>query len=282
MLQGRLKEMGFAPGLIAGDAGPLTERAVRSLQRHSGTAVDGFVGPQTSALLSAPAAARTDAKRQASLPEDAAFICYRRENAADVAGRTYDRLCAQYGRRVVFKDVDSIPIGVNFKNHLSERLSRCHVLPAVVGTRWLSPGAVQGESRLHDPTDFLRIGVERTLRRGIRIVPVFVHGSTMSRVRDLTPELSGFASCQGTSIRPDPDFPRDMNLLIRGLNLIFAEDRHGNPEMSEQEGGTVRGWSRRDSPPPVVALRGGTAASPAAGGQAPAPLLTRALPQVGA
>jgi hypothetical protein len=43
------------------------------------------------------------------------FISYRRTDSADVVGRIYDRLLSSYSKEKIFKDVDSIPLGVDFR-----------------------------------------------------------------------------------------------------------------------------------------------------------------------
>ena len=53
------------------------------------------------------------------------LISYRRDDSADVTGRIYDRLIQQFGSRAIFKDVDSIPFGVDFRKHLDEQVARC-------------------------------------------------------------------------------------------------------------------------------------------------------------
>jgi hypothetical protein len=45
------------------------------------------------------------------------FLSYRRDDTAAISGRVYDRLVARFGRRNVFKDIDSIPLGVDFQRH---------------------------------------------------------------------------------------------------------------------------------------------------------------------
>jgi hypothetical protein len=50
-IQQALKSKGFSPGVIDGDYGPNTEKAVRQFQEANGLTVDGKVGPQTAAAL---------------------------------------------------------------------------------------------------------------------------------------------------------------------------------------------------------------------------------------
>ena len=48
------------------------------------------------------------------------FLSYRRGDSADVTGRIDDRLVTSFGRENVFKDLDSIPLGMDFRVYLSE------------------------------------------------------------------------------------------------------------------------------------------------------------------
>ena len=83
------------------------------------------------------------------------FISYRREDSEHVTGRIYDRLESHFGRDNVFLDVDAIPLGVDFREHLGRAVGRCDVLLAVIGERWLDipslKGPNQGRRRLDDP-----------------------------------------------------------------------------------------------------------------------------------
>lgn len=45
----------------------------------------------------------------------AIFISYRRSDSTDTVGRIYDRLSDSFGKESVFKDVDSIPLAVDFR-----------------------------------------------------------------------------------------------------------------------------------------------------------------------
>src|SRR5947209_12396451 len=111
------------------------------------------------------------------------FISYRREDSEHIAGRIYDRLEPCFGRDNVFLDIDTIPFGVDFREHLDQAVGRCDVLLAVIGERWLEvrfkDGPKEGQRRLDDPTDFVRIEIESALARGIPVIPVLVGTARM-------------------------------------------------------------------------------------------------------
>ena len=64
------------------------------------------------------------------------LISYRREDSADVTGRIYNRLIHVFPQSV-FRDVDSIPLGVDFRAYLDEQVAKCDVFLAVIGRGWL-------------------------------------------------------------------------------------------------------------------------------------------------
>jgi len=121
-----------------------------------------------------------------SQPTPAIFIAYRRDDSIDVTGRIYDRLCQHFGKQNVFKDVDSIPLGVDFRKHLGDSVGQCDVLLTVIGRHWLAGD--RGHRRLDDVHDFVRIEMEAALKRDIPLVPVLVQGSSMPSPEDL-PEI---------------------------------------------------------------------------------------------
>ena len=45
-------------------------------------------------------------------------ISYRRDDSMDITGRIFDRLTSRYGREAVFRDIDSIPPGRDFREHI--------------------------------------------------------------------------------------------------------------------------------------------------------------------
>ena len=121
------------------------------------------------------------------------FINYRRGDDQAAAGRLYDRLLQHFDREQLFMDVDAIEPGVDFVKSLDEQVATCIAFVAVIGPRWLSARTNDGNPRLYNPTDYVRIEIESALKRDIRVIPVLVDGASMPRQSDLPPSLQAFA-----------------------------------------------------------------------------------------
>jgi formylglycine-generating enzyme required for sulfatase activity len=145
------------------------------------------------------------------------LISYRREDSADVTGRIYDRLIQRFGQGAVFKDVDSIPLGVDFRIYLDEQVAKCEVFLAVIGRDWMKSLGSTGKTRLDDPRDFVRIEIESALKRQIPVIPVLVGGTSIPAAEQLPASIQDLSYRQGIEVRRDPDFHRDMDRLIEHL-----------------------------------------------------------------
>jgi hypothetical protein len=153
------------------------------------------------------------------------FISYRREDSADVTGRIHDRLVEHFGESAVFRDVDDIPLGVDFTKYIDEKVGQCEVLLAVVGRDWLSVTDANGNRRLDLPGDFVRIELESALKRNIPVVPLLVRRATMPKAADLPESIRDFAKRNGMPVRADPDFRPDCDRLIKGLEQDMTGGR---------------------------------------------------------
>ncbi|HXQ37014.1 MAG TPA: toll/interleukin-1 receptor domain-containing protein [Anaerolineales bacterium] len=145
------------------------------------------------------------------------FISYRRADSADVTGRIYDRLIEHFGKSAIFKDVDSIPPGVDFKEHLEKAVGKCRIFLVVIGDRWLEGADSKRRNRLQDPDDFVRIEIESALNRNILIIPLLVRGALMPAEEKLPRSLQKLVYRNGISIRSDPDFHGDIDRLIEAI-----------------------------------------------------------------
>jgi hypothetical protein len=146
------------------------------------------------------------------------FISYRSDDSRTFVGRIYDHLARKFGANNVFKDVDSIPAGSDFRGVIKEAVSACDVVLVIIGPRWLDAKDKAGQRRLDDPEDFVRIEVETGLQRAsARVIPVLVEGAAMPDADALPLALREVAYRNARIIRDDPDFHRDMERLIQSI-----------------------------------------------------------------
>ena len=144
------------------------------------------------------------------------FISYRREDTQYLAGRVYDWLEREFGAEGVFKDVDSIPLGVDFRRVIQEAVSSCDVLLVLMGPGWEGQSDQFG-SRLHDPSDYVRIEIETAIQRDIRIIPLIADDRRPPGAQDLPQSLHPLIYRNGMRMRPDPDFRQDMKRLTDAI-----------------------------------------------------------------
>ena len=131
------------------------------------------------------------------------FISYRRDDSAGHAGRVHDRLQQEFGRDLLFMDVDSIPLGVNFSKVIGDEVAKCNTLLAVIGPGWLDARDEKGNRRLENPDDFVRIEIGTALKRGIRVIPILLDGTRVPKVDQLPDDLKELALRNGLDVRHD-------------------------------------------------------------------------------
>jgi outer membrane protein OmpA-like peptidoglycan-associated protein len=168
----------------------------------------------------------------------AIFIGYRREDTADVGGRIYDGLVRHFGRRRIFKDVDDLRPGADFGAYITTILPQCRVFLALIGPRWIEARDQQGNRRLDDPHDWVRVEIETALATpGLDVVPVLVSGAEMPRAQDLPESLLPILRRQAAIVRRDPDFHDDVGRLAAALkgSLRVAKSGVAEPRASVTE-----------------------------------------------
>ncbi len=192
------------------------------------------------------------------------FVSYRREDSADVTGRICDRLISHFGRENVYMDVDAIPLGADFRDHIDEAVGRCDALLAVIGPKWAGICDAEGKPRLQDVNDTLRTEIGSALARGIPVIPVLVRGSEMPSPESLPADLRELCDRNGTPVRPNPDFDADMSRVVEAL-----EGRGRSPAAGRRR----RPNSRKRRWVPMVALMLLVAAAALSSGIVPMTLL---------
>ena len=97
------------------------------------------------------------------------FLCQRREDTKWPAQWIYNDLVDHYGSESVVFDIDTIPLGADFREYLNQEVSKCDILLAVIGDQWLEIL----KQRLGQPNDFVCIEIQAALKGGIPDLPSY-------------------------------------------------------------------------------------------------------------
>lgn len=148
------------------------------------------------------------------------FINYRRKDSAGYAGRLYDRLARHFGDEHVFMDIDQIEPGEVFDNVIQEKLKAVQAAVVLIGPRWLDIAEANGQRRLDDPEDRVRLEIATLLERDIRVIPVLVGGAALPKSTQLPECLVPLTRRQAIEIT-DHRFHADAERLIQSLERVI-------------------------------------------------------------
>jgi hypothetical protein len=154
------------------------------------------------------------------------FISYRRGDTAGYAGRIHDRLAQAFGPSLLFMDVDSIGLGIDFVSEIQKQVSKCGVLIAIIGPNWLDVTDESANRRLDNPNDFVRIEIAAALQGGILVIPIFIDGAEIPNASRLPDNLKELAKRQGFWVR-HASFHNDMRDFIRRLKKLASASEDG-------------------------------------------------------
>jgi tetratricopeptide (TPR) repeat protein len=185
---------------------------------------------KTDTLYLIKGSTNTKSYKEKPMSEGKIFISYRRDDASGYAGRLFDRLSTRFGEENVFMDVEGLDPGIDFHDALSKAVSACDVLIALIGKQWLNIEDENGQPRLDNPGDFVRIEIAAALDRDIRVIPVLVQNATMPGSRDLPSVLERLSRLNKLDLRHDR-FNADVDRLERGIEAYLKE----NAERRKQE-----------------------------------------------
>jgi formylglycine-generating enzyme required for sulfatase activity len=158
------------------------------------------------------------------------FICYRREDSQWPAQLIYNNLVDHFGPESIVFDIDTIPLGVDFREYLNMEVSKCDVLLAVIGDQWLEIL----KQRWDQPNDYVRIELHAALQRKIPVVPVLVGRQPVPSETELPPELASLSYRQAAEVRVGLDLQAHLKRLIDRFDRLFSEREVGKELKQKQ------------------------------------------------
>src|SRR5580704_11287946 len=156
------------------------------------------------------------------------FINYRREESIGTAVHLHDRLARTFGRKSLFMDVDRIPAGVDFVDHLNKQVAVCDVFLALIGPNWLEAKDERGRRRLDNPDDFVTVEIAAALARDIRVIPVLLDGARLPAADELPSGLKPLVRRHAVEVR-NLQFGRDADALAQRIREALSD---GPPAMA--------------------------------------------------
>lgn len=109
------------------------------------------------------------------------FLSYRRDDIPGYVGRLSDDLEALYGTARVFRDVDDLKVGENWKEKINEALGRSAVLILMIGPRWCEIW----RQRAGEPVNYVALELALARENGVTIFPVTLGGASLEYDLDL-------------------------------------------------------------------------------------------------
>lgn len=147
------------------------------------------------------------------------FVSYRRADSAAMSRRIYHALIEHMDKDDVFRDVDTLLKGHDFRAGIERYIIESDVILVLIGDKWLNiPDKKTGERRLDKPEDFVRIEVDMGLRHVQLVVPILVNDATMPGESELPVRLSSLAFKNAMPMR-DSHFDEDFTDLLKSISI---------------------------------------------------------------
>jgi hypothetical protein len=153
------------------------------------------------------------------------FISYRRQDTAWPAERLYDVMVEHFHAEQVFKDVDNIDPGDDFVERIATEVGSCDVLLALIGQQWLTITDENGQRRLDNPEDYVRVEIETALTRKIRVIPILVDDAPMPRVNELPATLAPLVRRNAVKISPQMFDTKRLITTVQQAAKLAADAR---------------------------------------------------------
>lgn len=147
-------------------------------------------------------------------------ISYRREDSLDIAGRIHDKLAVRYGEHSIFRDIDNIRPGIDFRKQISATLDQSELLIVLIGPNFI--GRTDKGDRISGETDFVRFEVETALKKPMPVIPVLVGGAAMPQSSELPESIRELAYLHAVTVSSSEDFNHHVERLTRAIDGVLG------------------------------------------------------------
>jgi hypothetical protein len=174
------------------------------------------------------------------------FINFRNGDGDWAAKLIRDTLAGRLGEENIFLSSDSIPLGTQYPDTLTEKARTCDALLALVGPDWLTIAGADGRPRLFADGDWVRREIATALAAGRRVAAIRLDDAPRLRPDDLPPDIRELADRQDARINRrqfDHDIAGLEQALMEIIPGLTAKSRPGRVKVSGKfDIGKGRNW----------------------------------------
>lgn len=148
------------------------------------------------------------------------FISYRHEDSPYISATIYEKLGQRFGPDNIFFDIDSIPLGIDFRKYITDNVGKCDLLLVVIGDKWMDSVNNQGTRRLDDPLDFVRLEIEAAFERNIPVIPILVENAKIPPANKLPLSIQELSFRNAAELRSGRDLSEHLRRLVNDVESI--------------------------------------------------------------
>ena len=151
------------------------------------------------------------------------FLNYRREDSKGEALALRQYLARKLPRIGLFVDMaGGIKPSDNFVRKLDHSVSNADAFVCLIGPQWLTVKTSDGQRRIDEPNDFVRMEIASALRLEVPILAVLLDDASMPNERDLPDDIRLLASKSAVRLRHDR-FAADAEDMTSALRPLLVK-----------------------------------------------------------
>ena len=117
-------------------------------------------------------------------------------------------------------DIDGVPLGIDFVDHVTEQIGRCNAVIVMIGQRWRTIKDKKRHRRLDSEDDLVRAEIRAALQQKIPVIPVTVQNAAMPGAEDLPEDIRLLARRNGIELSTTR-WRTDVERLIKELDRVM-------------------------------------------------------------
>jgi hypothetical protein len=142
-----------------------------------------------------------------------------------VSGRTFDSLSQKFSSDEIFFDVDTIPIGTNFRDYIRGAIQSSAIVLAVIGQNWISRSRFRRLLLGMGGEDFVLTEIELAFEVGVPILPILIDDTLMPPTARIPAPIRPLADLNAATVRAGRDFATDIRRVIEIVEPLREQGR---------------------------------------------------------